>query len=334
MTDGTANRVAAERATTRFWEWLTRRKALASARAFRHELPPVEREALQRALLAKELGDRALDPVDPLRHGPGVALALSLYREAAYWALLAHNGALTAPTLEQLFAQATPESLAQAAGGSQALAEVRASLVDRTFVDTARRPTELLPNEASLAKEFVGALLTRKLAPEARISKLLFQRYLRCLTLAAVVLGAALGARYGVDYSGRGPDLAAGKPWRASSSPDTCHPAQRRCAGVSTGMFFTTSEEVDPWLVIDLGKSTRFNQIEVVNRDDCCPDRAVPLLVEVGNDQKHWREVSRRTETFAVWTARFATQEARYVRLHVPRRTVFHLNKVALRHVR
>src|SRR6478735_11558891 len=80
-------------------EWLTRRQALRDARAFRSQLPADERLALERALRANELADRAYDPVDPLRSGSSLALSISLYREAAYWALLA-QGVPQGATLE------------------------------------------------------------------------------------------------------------------------------------------------------------------------------------------------------------------------------------------
>ena len=49
------------------WEWLWRGRALADARTSISAPTTLEREHLQRARLAAELADRALDPVDPLR---------------------------------------------------------------------------------------------------------------------------------------------------------------------------------------------------------------------------------------------------------------------------
>src|SRR4051794_35584520 len=71
-------------------DWWWRGRALARARAW-CEAGGVPAEVLhvQRAQAALELGDRALDPIDPLRAGPSLSLALSLYRQAAYWCLCA-----------------------------------------------------------------------------------------------------------------------------------------------------------------------------------------------------------------------------------------------------
>jgi F5/8 type C domain len=312
-------------------DWFWRGQALRHARAFRSRLPISERQALERARVANELGDRAYDPIDPLRAGSSLAVSISLYREAAYWGLLAQSSELAGVTLGALFEQAPSELLEFAAGSADELPLVRRALVERSFVETAALPPELLPQDARVAKTFVAALLRTKLAPETKVGRLLLQRGARCLGLLGVLLVAALLTWQGIAKLKRGPDLAAGKPWQASSSPDKCQPAEHRCAGAHTDMFFTTSEEVSPWVEIDLGKETTFNQVEVTNRDDCCPDRAAPLLVEVSHDRSNWREVSRRDDTFTVWQSEFARQTSRYLRLRVPRRTILHLVKVSVR---
>src|SRR5437870_3277627 len=58
---------------------------------------------LSRARLAGELADRVMDPVDPLRAGPATALALDLYRQAIYWALLCAEPKLGGPSFEELW---------------------------------------------------------------------------------------------------------------------------------------------------------------------------------------------------------------------------------------
>jgi len=312
-------------------EWLWRGNALREARSFRRQLPAAEREALTHALVARELADRAFDPIDPLRSGSSLGLSVSLYREAGYWALLAQDSAYRGATLSELFQTVPEELLIFAAGGSEALAEVRRALVQRSFVETAQLPREQLPLDARVARDFVDVLLRRKLEPERRVGRLLLQRGVRLsgsVLLLAVLLVAGW---FGIDRLRLGPDLAAGKPWRASSSLYTCTPGVRRCEAVNADIFFHTEEEKNPWVEFDLGKETTFDRIEVRNRADCCPDRAVPLVVEVSRDRKQWREISRRTQTFSVWTARFAPQTARYVRLRVPRRSLLHLEKVTIR---
>jgi F5/8 type C domain len=318
----------------RLSEWFWRGAALQKARAATSELPAGERQALERARLAIELADRSYDPVDPLRAGSSLALSVSLYREAAYWGLRAQSEAYSGATLGALLDSLPAELLAFAAGGAEALEGVRNALVERTFVDTAALAPELLARDALRARGFGHALVDMKSAPLQRVGAVLLQRAARMLGLSLVLVALAASASTTWAAMRRGPDLAAGKPWKASSSSANCRPREHSCAGVHTDMFFQTSEEPEPWLELDLGKDFAFNEVDVTNRADCCPDRAVPLAVEVSRDRKHWREVSRRADTFSTWEAMFERQTARYVRLRVLRRTIFHLDKVAVRNAR
>jgi hypothetical protein len=129
----------------------------------------------------------------------------------------------------------------------------------------------------------------------------------------------------------QGPDLLLGKPWTASSKAFDCKPKEMECGGARSAMFFHTTEEEKPWLEFDMGAVQSFSRIEVVNREDCCPERAVPLIVEVSDDKAKWREVARRTDTFREWETTIKPTAARYVRLRVDRRTSFHLIRVTLR---
>jgi hypothetical protein len=123
-----------------------------------------------------------------------------------------------------------------------------------------------------------------------------------------------------------GPDLAKGKPFRTSSSWAGC-PGDEGCMM----QLFHTDPENQPWVEFDLGKEMKVRRIEVRNRNDCCADRSVPLVAEVSNDRVTWTEVAKREKDFATWTAKFPRTKARYVRLRVPRHTVFHLKEVVIR---
>jgi hypothetical protein len=314
-----------------FFQWIWRGAALREARGYRKALAPVEQTRLAHALAAFELAERAYDPVDPLKAGSSLHLSISLYREAAYWALLCHDAALDAATLREAFDAIPRDKLEFWAGGSHQLEDVRKALVERSFVETADLPAEQLPRDAQSARELVGALLRHKLAPESKIGRLLLQRATRTFGLLVLLGAVGFGGTVGLQRALQKPDLAAGKPWRASSSLETCRPAEHYCASAHTDIFFHTVEEKNPWLEIDLGKPTDFSVVEVTNRGDCCPDRAVPLAVEVSSDQTKWREVSRRKDTFSFWRASFAPQKARYVRLRATRRTLLHFEKVAVR---
>jgi hypothetical protein len=312
-------------------EWFWRGATLRKARAAFLELPVGERQALERALAATELADRSYDPVDPLHAGSSLALSISLYREAAYWGLRAQSEAYRGDTLAAVFDSVPPELLAFFAGGPDEVAGVRLALVERSFIETAALAPELLARDALRARGFAHALVDTKSAPSRRVGAVLLQRAARVLGLALLLVAVVAVSWSSLAGRRRGPDLAAGKPWKASSESDHCKPAEHSCAGIRTDMFFTTVEEEEPWLEIDLGRNTAFNEVDVTNRTDCCPDRAVPLVIEVSRDRKKWREVSRRNDTFSAWETVFKRQNARYVRLRVLRRTIFHLDRVAVR---
>jgi hypothetical protein len=70
--------------------------------------------------------------------------------------------------------------------------------------------------------------------------------------------------------------------------------------------------------------------VDIINRRDCCEERTIPLIVEVSDNRAQWREVARRKETFTQWTAELPKTSARYVRLRVGKRTIFHLEGVSV----
>lgn len=124
---------------------------------------------------------------------------------------------------------------------------------------------------------------------------------------------------------GRPEDLAEGKPWVASSSWGACDPRIGRCGPLVSRIIFHTLEDESPWYRIDLGQPTRFSGMTIANRTDDAPERAVPLLIEVGDDTVTWKEVARRESMFTIWRPTFDPVTARYVRVRAPRKTWLHL---------
>jgi hypothetical protein len=289
------------------------------------------RVRLQRARIAAEVADGALDPVDPLAFASTVPLALSCYREAAYWALLAQDTALEAPDLQTAIERSAPEIVSFAAGGEKGIASLRRDFVDKTFVELASLREQELGDVARAAKTFVHALLARKTDAERRLVALRDERRRR-VTIAGL-LAFAIVAAGSVGYLRvrTAPDLALGKPWRTSSTLAQCKPEVERCAGARTKMFFSTVEEESPWFELDLGRPHSVAVVEVDNRTDCCIDRARGLTVELSMDAKTWVAVARQPGSFHSWQAHFPSRQARYVRLMVPRKTVLHLERVAVR---
>ena len=317
---------------SRHWlpEWLWLGRELERAEALLRAQPEADQRALARARAAAELAQRTLEPVEPLEAGPAKWLALVLYRAALESALVAQSGASAGSTLTEVW-DSTPEDLrAFAAGGGDAVARLRAVALDKPASLSAADPPDVQDAEARLVKAAVERLIRRREEPEHRRSRVLLMRWLRIGALLVVLLAILVALLHYTTEVAKGPDLALEKPWRTSSVRERCKPAARRCAGARTRIVFHTEVEQDPWFELDLRRAVTLSLVEVENREDCCPDRAIPLIVEVSTDRETWTEVMRRSETFYEWQARFAPRKARYVRLRVPRETVLHLTRVSV----
>jgi hypothetical protein len=126
----------------------------------------------------------------------------------------------------------------------------------------------------------------------------------------------------------RPPNLLAACPFRTSSASDEFDAKAHTWHGTAIPVFFVTRNEPEPWIEYDLGRPSRLRRVVAGNRTDCCRDWAVPLVLELSDDQKHWREIARVTQEFYTWDARFPVETGRYLRLRVSRTTVFQLASV------
>jgi hypothetical protein len=126
------------------------------------------------------------------------------------------------------------------------------------------------------------------------------------------------------------PDLASGKPWITSSNYPGFSSAGTKPARPIEGLFFSTNDEDEPWWRLDLEQKINIDSAEIVNRSDCCADRAFPLVLELSADGKKWNEVARRNEPFSTWEPKFSPRKARYVRLRALKRTLLHLRDVRI----
>lgn len=312
-------------------EWLTRRTTLEEARSRVRDRPPTKQRALRLACLAEEGAERALNPVDPFRHGPGTALALSLYQEALYWALLAQPDAPDSPDLPAAWAAAPREVLTPLVTSLESLDLIEQHLVRSSFPRHADLPEEKLRRVALQARALVGALLEQAEGAEREVSRVHLQRWLRSLVVLVALVAVVFGAFQGAQRLTAGPNLAVGRAWRASSAYPNFNAASHLCDGNTTKILFHTNEEDRPWFEIDLGASSAISVVEVTNRTDGFQERAVPLILEVSEDRNRWHEVARRNDTFNHWRAKFAPRKARYVRVKAQRKTFLHLEGVAVR---
>jgi hypothetical protein len=153
---------------------------------------------------------------------------------------------------------------------------------------------------------------------------------LMVIVVIAVISGLA-GASF-VKWIREPKDLAAGKPFTTSSKLMDCHPDNGECGGIPMKILFHTNEERNPWYQVDLGEpAPTYSSLLVRNRTDAAMMRAIPLVVEVSDDGKTFREVTRRTEAFVDWEPHFAPQHARYLRVRVDRVSSLHLEAVKVR---
>jgi hypothetical protein len=305
------------------FEWVFRPAALRTARAGLVVGDGDRTAALRQAKLLLEVARRVEEPADALPPGAHPAVSLALYRDAIYWALAARQAGGGAPPsdLRAVWDSSGPQTLAAGAPDNQTVDALRRTLVD----DYDPRGLAVKAADAARARAFAEALLWDAEAPRRRVHWVHAQRWLR---LGAIALGVLLVVA-GIRSLVRGTDLAAGKPFRISKD----WPGWAECVKSEDceQLMFCTDLGNDPWVEIDLGAPKTIQRIDVANRDKCCQDRAVPLIVEISTDQKTWTQVARKDEEFSRWTVRFKPRTARWVRLKVLKQTMLHLKSVAVR---
>jgi F5/8 type C domain. len=244
-----------------------------------------------------------------------LAPALSLYREAIY-SLLA-NDVAGRKALSVDFETAPDSILAEAVRRDASLGRARHLLAMHASVSVGGPITPDQRDMAQMTRNAVGAML--KIAETGQLLPLLRRRRVRVAVAAGLLaLCLTMSART-VVHLATPTDLAAGKPWRTSSTLSAVYSAR---------MLFHTSEERNPWFEIDLGEIKPVRRLTVKNRADSNGERAVPLIAELSNDRSNWKVVARRESPFTVWEPSFAPTEARFVRLRVPRLTFLHLEQV------
>ena len=173
--------------------------------------------------------------------------------------------------------------------------------------------------------------LSEPLAFEAgRLGRALFVRWSRLIvvTLAlAVPLGVAVDR---LDKKLGKPNIALHCPVTVSSQyPTDGTDHSLLVDGDTDNLGFHTKSDGQQWVVIDLGSVRKFDEVVVYNRSGF-QDRAVPLRLEISNDNVHFTPLRERKETFDKWTASDLHAEGRYVRLLNPPSTFFHLAEVQI----
>jgi len=308
--------------------------------------PPRVAELLRRAWLSVELAQRALSPVPRLLAGAADGPARELCRQAVYFGLAAEReitraraapaesappAAEDTPTFAALWAGAPRQLLLDAAMGDGPLRALEASLKVEGFAEFAELAVEEQARQARDLLAFARTMLAAVEAPRVRLDKLVTQRLVRTGGTFLLLVGLAMALLAVRSWRDRERDLARGRPYKTSSQYPAvgCKSPDQDCPE-SPFFFFHTSDDERPWIEIDLGGKRHITAFRIVNREDCCADRAVPLVVEVSVDHKTWREVARRTETFSTWSKDITPVTARYIRAMALRKTALHFHRFSV----
>jgi len=222
---------------------------------------------------------------------------------------------------KQLWAEAD-RALLEVAAGSDAEYAYFTVVMGSSFVQLAEGTADAHRDGALKLRRAAERLIKDAQSIVLRLQWALVNRIVR-VVLAVVIPVTAIWLVWPAKV-----DLAKGATFRISSSQWECRPEKRECGGAKTSIFFHTYNEQNPWLEYDFGRPVSFSSLTIENRDDCCGDRALPLVVEVSNDGKTFKEVIRRDGAFGTWNPSFSPQLARYLRLRVARESILHLEAV------
>ena len=324
---------------SRLLEWLWRGKALQSAR----EALSAGRDVAvfaTRARIAAEVGGYALDPAGPWASGKAYHLAAGLFAESIGWslrlasALTTETAATDTDTLKPVSHDELASLLDQhaalltdAAGGRERLERLSTHLLERKF-ETPTLPVDDVEQAARELRGVAERLLKSAPLPQSAPDRVMFQRVSRVGSLALLLIALFGGVMVLRGQLEERADLSRGKPWTQSSIYEpVCVSPLHHCEP-DRGFFFHTQDELNPWLEIDLLQNQQFSALHVFNRQDCCAERVVPLVIEVSTDHAHWREVARKTDVFDEWKPRFSPVSARWVRLRIAGRSLLHLYDV------
>lgn len=302
---------------------------------------------IREARVAAEAAFRTLHPPAPFAAGESLGVGADLYRQAIHWALAAHDAIATkgqpcessepGASTEQAL-PALPELL-----DSTSASLLREGLKDNTLWEACVRHLRAdyktyaqldVQEQRRLCVDLQSLYeaLMLPLAPAEKALELaLLKRNARWLGLGLVPLLIAFGTWRGLRWYKHSRDLALDATWTSSSiynSALQCRSPDQECKE-GKDFFFCTRQENNPWFVLDLETYTRFSSVEIVNREDCCRERANPLTVSVSKDGKSWQVVAERKTEFSTFTAEFPEVSARYVKLEIPKpASILHLTRV------
>jgi hypothetical protein len=306
-----------------FIDWFWRAGEIADARsAGTARLTPFERECSSLAALAERAGEELLRPAFGAPAGFPRA-ALGLFREAAYWRLRALHPDRGPEPPATVFERDPTLYESDADDGS---ARTR-QLLSGSFI-TDPTDVEDLGEALGRARD-VARLLGQRESDRRRLERALFQRWTRTPVALAALGAAVVASVWAVSQKWpRAAEFARTGTFETSSAFPGYVQRGLMAMEHPRRPLFHTWEEDTPWVIVDLEKPRNVRRLEITNRRDCCQERAVPLIVELGTDKKTWTDAGRVTKDFDEIDLDVSQQRARYVRLSVPRKSLLHLDDV------
>jgi hypothetical protein len=304
----------------RLAEWFLRRDALQATRAQVPRRGQLAGRAFDQVGLLREITRQVAETVEEPPCGRRPAVLLCLYRELVYWALVASAGSEAGepPDLAGLWQRTPRDKLIGAAGGEENLEALRATLLDLS----PQASLEATDEDVARVRAFADSLYDQLAAPRRRVAGVIAQRWIRTAAGAAALVAIVLGVR----SLALGPNLASRQHMQQSSQLPSCS-VDPGCVD----LLFHTNQENNPWVQFDLRAPKSIHVIQIRNRPDCCQDRNVPTIAETSLDGIHWKQVARNDKEFTSWTAKFPATVARYVKLRVPKMTMFGFASVTIR---
>ncbi len=170
---------------------------------------------------------------------------------------------------------------------------------------------------AELRRDAVG-LVEWMLGKERRLG-LMQVRIVRAMRLAGAALALVLVGRVAYGALFASPNRALHKPVVATSRWAGTPDPSGLTDGVRSGLGIATGSEPSPTITVDLGIPYQVDRIRVYPRTDCCPDDALPLVVEVGDQGDATPFVAERTTHFDVWEVDVGGHKASTIRIKTRR---------------
>jgi hypothetical protein len=310
------------------WEWLWQTNTAASLRLEKGKISQRARTNASKAQVALDAAENLAQTKSADADQLSLVPAAELLKQAASFAILA--------ILDQ--AGEEPEAghpIVSKSDWQKVSQELGIENTEEFWDTWLSQPSAALwetpPTESRLAE--LMAVTSQLLRASQRVSTELDAIWFRrAYRLGMPLLALAIGIVSAVYSSHRRAVLAeTAYPWTVSSSQgDGCTSPSQECSEVR--YFFHTREEKEPWIEFDLEKERNVQSVKVANRNDCpyCPERAVPLAVEISSDHETWTEVGRKDQSFENWELTIA-RKARWVRFRSLKKTFLHFRQVRIR---